>query len=321
MSSPHDACILTLHVLHFDTLSSAVLGLPGPSSGGPFIVSTQQTAEACRFSPTEPMVLYLLLRGDFMLLVIKKDYQEISHEGAIIIANLIRKKPDSVLGFATGSTPLGMYKQLIRLHREEGLDFSKVVTFNLDEYVGLPPSHNQSYQYFMWENLFKHINIDFRYVHMPTGMADDIEHFCYWYEDKIKEYGGIDLQILGIGVNGHIAFNEPGSSLGSRTRIKTLSEHTCQDNARFFKNKEEVPKYAMTMGVGTIMEAKRLLLLASGTAKADAIRNAVEGPITAKFPATIVQMHPYATILMDREAASKLEGNHSGSLSIKKPIL
>lgn len=247
-----------------------------------------------------------------MLLVIRKDYQEISYEGAIIIANLIRKKPDCVLGFATGSTPLGMYKELIRLHREEGLDFSKVVTFNLDEYVGLPPSHNQSYQYFMWENLFKHINIDPRYVHMPMGMADDIEQFCYWYEDKIKQYGGIDLQILGIGAKGHIAFNEPGSSLGSRTRIKTLSEQTCQDNARFFKNKEEVPKYAITMGVGTIMEAKRLLLMASGTAKADAIKNTVEGPIMAKFPATIVQMHQYATILIDREAASKLEGNHSG---------
>ena len=259
-------------------------------------------------------ILYrsIKMEGDHMLLVIRKDYQEISNEGATIIANLIRKKPDCILGFATGSTPLGMYKELIRLHREEGLDFSKVVTFNLDEYVGLPPSHNQSYQYFMWENLFKHINIDPRYVHMPMGMADDIEQFCHWYEDKIKEYGGIDLQILGIGAKGHIAFNEPGSSLGSRTRIKTLSEQTCQDNARFFTNREEVPKYAITMGVGTIMEAKRLLLMASGTAKADAIRNTVEGPIMAKSPATIVQMHQYATILIDREAASKLEGDYSG---------
>ena len=150
---------------------------------------------------------------------------------------------------------MGTYKELIRLHREEGLDFSKVTTFNLDEYVGLPPSHPQSYHYFMWENLFKHINVDKRFVHIPQGMADDVELFCEWYEEKIKEAGGIDLQILGIGANGHIAFNEPGSSLGSRTRIKTLDELTKRDNARFFEKDEEVPKYAITMGVGTIMDA------------------------------------------------------------------
>lgn len=247
-----------------------------------------------------------------MLVIIKENYDEMSKEGAKRVASLIRKKPDCVLGFATGTTPVGMYKELIRMHKEEGLDFSKIVTFNLDEYVGLPPSHDQSYHYFMWGNLFKYINIDPRNVHIPMGMADDIDEFCQWYEEKIRKYGGIDLQILGIGANGHIAFNEPGSSLGSRTRIKTLDEQTRKDNDRFFQNKDEVPEYAITMGVGTIMEAHELLLMASGAAKADAIKATVEGPVMAKYPATIVQLHQFATVLIDREAASKLEGNYSG---------
>ncbi len=250
-----------------------------------------------------------------MLVVVKSDYDEMSKTAAQIVAELVRKKPDCVIGFATGSTPLGTYKELIRLHREEGLDFSKVTTFNLDEYVGLPPSHPQSYHYFMWENLFKHINVDKRFVHIPQGMADDVELFCEWYEEKIKKAGGIDLQILGIGANGHIAFNEPGSSLGSRTRIKTLDELTKRDNARFFNKDEEVPKYAITMGVGTIMDAKELLLLASGTQKADAIKQTVEGPITALYPATIVQMHRKATIVCDEDAASLLTRKYSGYLS------
>jgi len=250
--------------------------------------------------------------GPVVLLVVKENYEEMSREGARIVAAVVRKKPNCVLGFATGATPLGMYAELIRMHREEGLDFSKVVTFNLDEYVGLPPSHEQSYSYFMWRNLFDHINVDPRYVHIPMGTADDGEAFCEWYEQQIERFGGIDLQILGIGANGHIAFNEPGSSLGSRTRLKTLRPKTIEDNARFFKNREEVPRFAITMGVGTIMEARQLLLMASGKAKADAIRATVEGPITAHFPATIVQMHRYATILIDREAGAKLEADYSG---------
>lgn len=245
-----------------------------------------------------------------MLVIIKENYQEMSTEAAKQVASLIRKKPDCVIGFATGSTPLGLYKELIRMHKEEGLDFSKVVSFNLDEYVGLPPNHPESYHYFMWENLFKHININPSNVHIPMGMAKDIDAFCEWYEQKIIEHGGIDLQILGIGADGHIAFNEPGSSLGSRTRIKTLDEKTRMDNARFFNSMDEVPKYAITMGVGTIMEAKRLLLLANGIKKADAIKATVEGPIMAKYPATIVQLHRYATVIIDKEAASKLEGKY-----------
>jgi glucosamine-6-phosphate deaminase len=247
-----------------------------------------------------------------MLVVVVEDYDELSKSGAARVAGLVRKKPDCVLGFATGNTPLGMYAELARMHREEGLDFSKVVTFNLDEYVGLMPSHDQSYHYFMWKNLFEHVNVDPWHVHIPSGTAEDIAGQCDWYEAKIKAFGGIDLQILGIGANGHIAFNEPGSSLGSRTRIKTLKEKTRQDNARFFKNIDEVPKYAITMGVGTIMEAHGLLLMASGRGKADSVKATVEGPITAQYPATIVQMHRFATILVDREAAAKLEGDYSG---------
>lgn len=238
-----------------------------------------------------------------------------SREAAKLIAELIHKKPNCVLGFATGSTPLGIYKELIRLHKEGGLDFSKVTTFNLDEYVGVPPEHDQSYHYFMWENLFKHINVDKRFVHIPHGMASDVEGFCEWYEKRINEVGGIDLQLLGIGANGHIAFNEPGSSLGSRTRIKTLDELTKRDNARFFEDQEQVPKYAITMGVGTIMDAKHLLLLANGSNKAGAIQATVEGPITALYPATIVQMHRKATIICDEAAASKLSRKYSGYLS------
>ena len=245
-----------------------------------------------------------------MLVIIKENYQQMSNEAAKQVASLIRKKPDCVIGFATGSTPLGLYKELIRMHKAEGLDFSKVVSFNLDEYVGLPPNHPESYHYYMWENLFKHININPSNVYIPMGMAEDIDAFCQWYEEKIIEHGGIDLQILGIGSNGHIAFNEPGSSLGSRTRIKTLDEKTRLDNARFFKSMDEVPKYAITMGVGTIMEAKRLLLLANGINKAEAIKQTVEGPIMAKYPATIVQLHRYATVIVDKEAASKLEGKY-----------
>ena len=242
-----------------------------------------------------------------MLVFIKQNYEEMSKAAADIVEKQIRQKPDSVLGLATGSTPVGMYKELIKRHKENGLDFSKVTTFNLDEYVGLPPRHDQSYHYFMEENLFKDINVRKGNIYIPAGIETDIEVFCAWYEEKIEEFGGIDLQILGIGSNGHIAFNEPGSSLGSRTRIKTLTRKTREDNARFFSSMDEVPKYAITMGVGTIMEARKLLLLANGKGKAEAIKNVVEGPITAQAPATIVQYHPDAIIIVDPDAASMLE--------------
>lgn len=241
-----------------------------------------------------------------MEVIVKENYEEMSKLAAEIIAEVVRKKPNAVLGLATGSTPAGTYKELIRLYKKEGLDFSKVKTFNLDEYVGLRPDHDQSYRYFMNENLFNHINIKPKNTHVPDGMAKDIEAHCQWYEEEIKKAGGLDVQLLGIGGNGHIAFNEPGSSLGSRTRAKTLDEKTRQDNARFFKSIDEVPKYALTMGIGTIMEARCLILLANKENKADAIAKTVEGPITAMVPATIVQLHPKAIIIVDRAAAGKL---------------
>jgi len=225
-----------------------------------------------------------------MLVMVKDDYEAMGREAARIVADRLETKPNLVLGLATGSSPLGLYAELIRMHREEGLDFSRVTTFNLDEYVGLSPEHDQSYHYFMRENLFRHINIDPRHVHIPLGSVNDVHAFCDWYERQIAEVGGIDLQVLGIGANGHIAFNEPGSSLGSRTRIKTLTGTTRIDNARFFAKADDVPKYAITMGVGTIMESREILLLASGAAKADAIKAAVEGPMwrTTKPAAAVV---------------------------------
>ncbi|MEM2940278.1 MAG: glucosamine-6-phosphate deaminase [Thermoproteota archaeon] len=242
-----------------------------------------------------------------MRIVITRNYDEISQKAAKIIAEQIRGKPDSVLGLPTGSTPLGLYKELIRMHKEENLDFSKVTTFNLDEYCGLGPDHPQSYHYFMFNNFFNHVNVDLKKTHIPDGLAKDFKAYCMKYEEEIKEAGGIDLQLLGIGRNGHIGFNEPGSSLASRTRLAALSEETVRDNARFFQREEEVPRLVITMGCGTIMEAKKILLLASGSDKADAIAATVEGPITSQVPASILQMHPDATIIIDEEAAWKLK--------------
>lgn len=241
-----------------------------------------------------------------MEVVIKETFEEMSKLGAELIADVVRHKPRAVLGLATGSTPVGTYKELIRLHKNEGLDFSRVITFNLDEYVGLTHDHPQSYHYFMAENLFNHINANPKNVHVPDGTAKDVPAFCRWYEEQIVKAGGLDIQLLGIGGNGHIAFNEPGSSLGSRTRVKTLDERTRQDNARFFRNMNEVPKYAITMGIGTIMDARQLILLANGAGKAEAIAKTCEGPITAMVPATIVQLHPKATIIVDKAASAKL---------------
>ncbi len=232
-------------------------------------------------------------------------------EMAVIAADLIERqllhKPNSVLGLATGSTPVGTYKELVRRHKENGLDFSKVVTFNLDEYVGLPPSHDQSYRYFMDENLFKHINIPTANIHVPYGHTDSVLDFCAWYEEEIKRAGGIDLQILGIGGDGHIAFNEPGSSLGSRTRLKTLTEETIKDNSRFFKSMDEVPRFAITMGVGTILEARKIIMLANGEKKAKIVAEAIEGPVTAQVTASALQLHRDVVVIVDEAAGSKLK--------------
>ena len=241
-----------------------------------------------------------------MQVIIKDNYEEMSIEAAEIIRDEIHLKPNLVLGLATGSTPIGTYKELIRMHKAGELDFSKVVTFNLDEYVGLPSTHDQSYHYFMREHLFQHLNIPEPSIYIPSGTTDNYQAFCRWYEDRILEYGGIDLQLLGIGADGHIAFNEPTSSLGSRTRIKTLAPQTIQDNARFFDTEEDVPIYAITMGVGTIMEARKVLMMINGRHKAQAAAAAIEGPVTSMCTASALQMHPDCTVLLDREATRDL---------------
>jgi glucosamine-6-phosphate deaminase len=242
-----------------------------------------------------------------MEVIVKENYEEVSKTAARIVARVLNAKPNAVLGLATGSTPLGLYRELVRMHEEEGLDFSQVTTFNLDEYVGLPKNHPQSYHYFMHQNLFQHINIPAHGIYMPSGTTDNYEAFCKWYEQRIVESGGIDVQVLGIGSDGHIAFNEPSSSLGSRTRIKTLARQTIQDNARFFESIDQVPVYAITMGVGTIMETRKVLLLANGEAKAQAIADAIEGPVTSMCPASALQLHRDAIVVIDRKSAGRLK--------------
>ncbi len=242
-----------------------------------------------------------------MRVIIQPDPASASRRAAHFIADLVRRRPDCVLGLATGSTPLATYRELIRLHKEERLDFSRVTTFNLDEYVGLEPGHAQSYRFFMQQHLFDHINIARERTHVPDGLARDFTASCREYEERIDGAGGIDLQLLGLGSDGHIAFNEPGSSLGSRTRLKSLTSETIRDNARFFGSEDKVPRLAVTMGVGTILESRRCLLLAFGEHKAAAARETAEGPVTAQITASALQMHPDAICIFDEPAASKLE--------------
>ena len=241
-----------------------------------------------------------------MEVFIQPTYEKMCKAAAQEVANVMNAKPNAVLGLATGSTPLGLYKELIRMHQDEGLDFTHVTTFNLDEYVGLREDHPQSYHYFMNENLFKYINIPKQNNYIPSGTTQNYQAFCDWYERRIEECGGIDLQILGIGSDGHIAFNEPTSSLSSRTRLKTLAKPTIDDNARFFDKREDVPIYAITMGVGTILESAKTVLLANGVNKAAAVAATVEGPVTSMFTASALQMHPSALIFLDDEASRDL---------------
>ncbi len=241
-----------------------------------------------------------------MEVIILSDPEAVSRVAARIVAKCIREKPHAVLGLATGSTPVGLYRELVRLHRQDGLDFSRVTTFNLDEYVGLPPDHPQSYHSFMRSQLFEHINLRPDRAHVPDGLAQDIPQFCADYEAAIADAGGIDLQVLGIGSDGHIGFNEPSSSLASRTRIKTLTPQTLRDNARFFDDPSEQPHHVITMGIGSIMDSRQVLLLAFGEGKADAVAGAVEGPVGAMMPASALQFHPRAHILIDEPASTKL---------------
>lgn len=237
-----------------------------------------------------------------MEIIIQATPQAATEVAARLIARLLRAKPDAVIGLATGSTPLLLYRTLIAM----GLDWSRVTTFNLDEYIGLPREHPQSYHSFMWANLFRHVNIAKGRVHIPDGNAEDVLRSCAEYEERIRAAGGIDLQVLGVGADGHIGFNEPTSSLASRTRIKTLTRQTRRDNARFFGNEEAVPHHCITMGIGTIMEARQNLLLAFGPGKARAIAAAVEGPVASIHPASILQMHPVVKVCLDEAAAGEL---------------
>jgi glucosamine-6-phosphate deaminase len=243
-----------------------------------------------------------------MLLVLKSSPEEVGREAARVVANAVRRNPGARLGLATGSTMLGMYRELVRLHREEKLDFSRAVTFNLDEYLGLTSQHPQSFHYFMQQNFFAHVNTMPANIHIPDGgTKGNYQQYCASYENAIRDSGGIDLQVLGIGRNGHIGFNEPTSSLGSRTRLKVLSKETIEDNRKFFTAEEEIPQCAITMGIGTILEAKRVLLLASGPSKAAAIAKAIEGPITASVTASALQLHGDVTFIVDREAGAQLK--------------
>ena len=226
--------------------------------------------------------------------------------GAKIIARVVREKPDAVLGLATGRTPLRLYQELIRLHRDEGLDFSRVTTFNLDEYIGLAGTHDQSYRYFMRENFFRHINIDPQRTHVPDGTAANLHAECRGYEQRILDAGGIDIQLLGLGRNGHIGFNEPTGSLRSRTWIKILSEQTLRDNSAVFGSFDAMPKHALTMGIGTILDARRCLLLAFGPAKVRAVEHMVEGPLAAICPGSALQLHPRATVILDENSSAGL---------------
>ncbi len=235
-----------------------------------------------------------------------ENYPELSLRAAGIVASQVILKEDTVLGLATGSTPEEMYRELAQLHREGKVDFSRVTTFNLDEYRGLDPGHPQSYHYYMRQHFFDHVNIKPENIHIPPGQGADIPTICQDYEQQIAAAGGIDLQVLGIGVNGHIGFNEPGSHLQTETHLVDLTAETIKANSRFFSTPKEVPRQAITMGMGSIMQARRILLLASGKSKSAAIRDTLGGRVTTAVPASFLQLHRRVILLLDREAAALL---------------
>jgi glucosamine-6-phosphate deaminase len=269
--------------------------------------NTEQTKEALLWA-ADRVLLEPINREDepSMRIVILPNAQAVSLRAADLFCDWIDSVPDAVLGLATGSTPLGTYRELIRRHQQNEVSFAEVTCFNLDEYVGLPRRHQQSYYTFMQENFFRHIDVDPNRCYLPIGDCDHLMDECERYEELLEDTGGIDLQILGIGSDGHIGFNEPGSSLASRTRVKALTEQTRRDNARFFSSLEEVPRMAITMGVGTILSSQQIVLLATGEKKANAVRDFVEGPVTSMVPASALQLHRNVIVLLDSEAAAGL---------------
>lgn len=241
-----------------------------------------------------------------MKIVIKKDYNELSKFAASEIKNMVKDNPECVLGLATGSTPLGLYKELVELYKLGEINFNSVTTFNLDEYRGLNEEDKQSYKYFMNDNLFNHINIDKNNTFIPNGIAEDVKEECKNYEILIEKKGGIDLQVLGIGMNGHIGFNEPSQELHLNTHLEILTQETLNSNSIFFSSKEEMPTEALTMGIGSIMKAKKIILLISGKNKAGVVEKLVSGKITTDFPASILQLHNDCTVILDEAAATLL---------------
>lgn len=241
-----------------------------------------------------------------MEVVILPGGKQVASLAADAVEALLRRKPDAVLGLATGSSPLPIYAELALRHQRDGLDFSQVRAFALDEYVGLPAGHPGSYREVVAREFTVRVNISPANVHVPDGAAADIPAACQDYEEAIRDAGGVDLQLLGVGTDGHIGFNEPGSSLASRTRIKTLIEQTRRDNARFFDSLAAVPHHVLTQGLGTILDARHVILAATGAQKAQAVRDLAEGPVAAICAASVLQLHPHATILLDEAAASSL---------------
>ncbi len=235
-----------------------------------------------------------------------KDYEEMSRKAAGIVSAQIIMKPDCVLGLATGSTPVGLYKQLIEWYRNGDLDFSGVRTVNLDEYKGISRENDQSYYYFMHQNLFDHVNIPAENTHLPDGMEPDSEKECRRYEELIQSMGSVDLQLLGIGHNGHIGFNEPADAFDKQVHCVNLTQSTIEANKRFFASAEEVPRQAYTMGIQTIMRSKKILIIANGEGKADIVRDAFFGPITPMVPASVLQLHNDVTLVADEAALSKI---------------
>ncbi len=247
-----------------------------------------------------------------MRVIVCENYEELSRAAARIFAAQILLYPESVLGLATGSTPVGLYRELVRMNGAGEIDFSGITTFNLDEYYPISPENPQSYRYFMNENLFDHINIRKSCTHVPDGMADDPAAECVAYDRRIREAGGIDLQLLGIGLNGHIGFNEPDGILTTGTHVTALTESTIEANSRFFESREEVPTQALTMGMETILHARKIVLLANGAAKHPAVKQLLDHTITTHMPATLLKVHPDVTLICDREA---YEGEREGVLS------
>jgi len=241
-----------------------------------------------------------------MRVIVEADYDEMSREAARIVARQLLAKPDSVVGLPTGDTPTAMYGVLVEMHRMGLLDFSRVITFNLDEYHGLPHDHPHSYHHYMREKLFYHVNVAEENVHIPDGEEEDTSEACARYEEDLDRYGEMDLLVLGIGPNGHIGFNEPGTDWGMKVGLVRLSDATREREASRFGGIDNVPITAITVGIKTIMRAKRILLLASGESKAIPTARAIAGPITDDVPASVLQLHPDVTIVLDRGAASRL---------------